>query len=415
MNTPNLPTMRVLASLLLLCTLTLSNYAQVTDRVLLTDYKIDPESAGDLSVEVDATLFFKNNEFDGKYLSGYSLPGMWVEPKLVYTPLPYLQIEAGLRGLVYRGTYRYPNFAYSDIALWKGDDYQRGARLLPFMRAQIEFKGFNFVLGNIYGGLNHGLIEPLYNPELNLTADPESGFQLLYDCKRFHMDLWLNWESFIYKNDTHQEAFTLGLSTKTLLNSKEARWHLYMPVQLLGQHRGGEDLLEKKRPVSTLLNGAIGIGVTHEFGRKWFKTLHVEADLLGYYQQSGDIWPFDKGLAGYIRSTMELREDLLVNVGYLRGKDFISLFGSPYFGAVSNDDTELTFGKAQTVTLAAEYYRTFAKHYGLGAKVEIYYAMPGDLKYADGTREKGSNSTNFTIGVYIRLNPSFLIKKFNKK
>ena len=87
MNTPNLPIMRVLASLLLLCTLTLSNYAQVTDRVLLTDYKIDPESAGDLSVEVDATLFFKNNEFDGKYLSGYSLPGMWVEPKLVYTPL----------------------------------------------------------------------------------------------------------------------------------------------------------------------------------------------------------------------------------------------------------------------------------------------------------------------------------------
>ena len=173
-------------------------------------------------------------------------------------------------------------------------------------------------------------------------------------------------------------------------------------------------LVDNDRPVSTLINGAIGVGATRQYGRPWFKALHFEADMLGYYQQSGDLWPHDKGYGGYLRSTVELRDDFLINAGYFVCKDFISLFGSPYFGAVSMTEEDLTFEKPQTLSLTAEYYRTFAKHYGLGAKVEVYYVMPGHLKYADGQREKGAHSTNFTVGVYLRVNPSFLIKKFGK-
>ena len=386
--------------------------AQMTDKVLLTDYHLNPEKKGDLVFELDNTLFFKNNEFDGFFIKGYSLPGLWIQPKLTYQPLSNLKLEVGGHALIYRGAYRYPNYAYNDISLWKGNQYQRGAHIVPFVRAQVAFKNLNIVLGDIYGGLNHGLIEPLYNPELNLTADPEAGVQLLWDIPRFHLDLWLNWESFIFDKDTHQEAFTLGLSTRTLLNSESSKWHFYMPAQILGQHRGGENLVDNERPVSTLINGAIGIGATRQYNKKWFKALHFEADALGYYQQSGDLWPHNKGLGAYLRSTLELREDLLINAGYFICKDFISLFGSPYYGAVSMTDDELTFDKPQTLSLTAEYARTFAKHYGLGVKAEVYYSMPGHMQYADGTRIKGSNSTNFTIGIYLRVNPSFLIKRF---
>ena len=83
----------------------------------------------------------------------------------------------------------------------------------------------NIVLGDIYGGANHNLIEPLYNPELNLTADPEAGLQLLYDSRRFDLDVWVNWESFIFREDTHQEAFTVGLSGRYKLNDPDARFH----------------------------------------------------------------------------------------------------------------------------------------------------------------------------------------------
>ena len=117
----------------------------------------------------------------------------------------------------------------------------------------------------------------------------------------------------------------MGLSTRTLLNDISSKWHLYMPIQIVGQHRGGEDLSEKKYPVSTLINGAIGIGASRQYDKKWFKALHFEADLLGYYQQSGDIWPYNKGLAGYARSTVELRDDLLMNACYFMVKHSISV------------------------------------------------------------------------------------------
>ncbi len=406
-------TLHLIICLLAVAFLSLSLSAQVTDRVLLTDYQLSPEDKGNLSVEIDNTLFFKNNEFDGFFLKGYSLPGLWIQPKLVYNAMSNLKLEIGAHALLYRGAYKYPNYAYNDISLWKGNQYQKGAHIVPFVRAQVAFKNLNIVLGNIYGGQNHALIEPLYNPELNLTADPEAGVQLLYDRPRFHLDLWLNWESFIFTKDTHQEAFTVGLTTQTLLNEPTSKWHFYVPLQVVGQHRGGEDLVDNNRPVSTLINGAVGIGATRNINRKWLKLIQLEADFLGYYQQSGNLWPYNKGLGGYLRSTVELRDDFLINAGYFVCKDFISLFGSPYFGAVSMTDDKLTFENPQTVSLTAEYYRTFAKHYGLGAKVEVYYSMPGYMKYTDGRRLKGSNSTSFSFGVYLRVNPSFLLKKFN--
>ena len=99
------------------CLFTTALNAQMTDQVLLNDYTINPEKHGDLSFDLDATLFFKNNEFDGKFLKGYSLPAMWLQPKIVYNTLSYLQLEVGAHALIYRGASNYRNFTYNDIAL----------------------------------------------------------------------------------------------------------------------------------------------------------------------------------------------------------------------------------------------------------------------------------------------------------
>lgn len=48
--------------------------------------------------------------------------------------------------------------------------YQRGTHILPYFRAQLALSHVNLILGDIYGGSNHGLIAPLYSPELNLTV-----------------------------------------------------------------------------------------------------------------------------------------------------------------------------------------------------------------------------------------------------
>ena len=270
--------------------------AQIADRVYKTDYHIDPEKARELSVELDNISFFKDNEYTGKFTKGYSLPGLWVQGKAVYYPLRNIKLEAGVHMLIYHGANKYPSMAYQDIAYWKGDQYQKGVHVLPYFRAQMALSDHvNIVLGNIYGASNHNLIEPLYNPELNLTCDPEAGLQLLYDSKAFDLDVWVNWQSFIFREDVHQEAFTVGISSRVKYNDPASRFHFYTPVQGLVQHRGGEIDTIFNNSVQTLMNGAIGVGGVWNTGHRIFKNLNVELDATGYYQQAGEIWPFDSG------------------------------------------------------------------------------------------------------------------------
>ena len=112
--------LRITYCLILIGMSQLPLHAQMTDQVLLTDYQINPESKGNLSLELDNTLFFKNNEFDGHFIKGYSLPGLWIQPKLVYNPLSNLKLEVGAHALIYRGAYRSPTYAYNDVSFWSG-------------------------------------------------------------------------------------------------------------------------------------------------------------------------------------------------------------------------------------------------------------------------------------------------------
>lgn len=386
--------------------------AQIADRVYKSDYHIDPDKKGELSVEIDNLSFFKDNEYAGSFMKGYTLPGLWVQAKAVYYPLGNLKLEAGIYGLRYWGANRYPNMAYQDITNWKGDQYLKGFHLLPWFRAQVALSDHvNIVLGDLYGGSNHNLIEPLYNPELNLTADPEMGLQLLYNSRHFDLDMWVNWESFIFREDVHQEAFTVGLSTRVKFNDPDSRFHFYLPIQGLAQHRGGEIDTILTSSVQTLMNGAIGVGGVWNTGHKLFKQVNLELDATGYYQQAGHLWPFDNGYGVYARASADIY-DFRVKTGYWWCHDFISMFGSPFFGAVSTSDEGLTFKNPSMAYLGLEYSRVLGKGFSLGVDLDIYAHLPTTLQGTDRNGMKSKSATSFSAGIYLRVNPSFLIKKF---
>ena len=385
--------------------------AQVEEKVCKTDYNINPERVGELSVELDNISFFKDNEYAGTVMKGYSLPGMWLEPKVVYYPLKNMKLELGAHALIYSGAYKFPNYAYHDIATWKGNQYQRGTHILPYFRAQLALSHVNLILGDIYGGSNHCLIAPLYSPELNLTADPEMGLQFLYDSRHLHLDAWVNWLSYIFEEDTHQEAFIVGVSSLIKYNDPKARFHYYTPVQMTIQHRGGEQDTIYTNSVQTLMNGSVGAGVTWNVNRPVLKRVNVEVDAVAYYQQAGHLWPFDKGVGLYAAAYTDLK-DIRVKGGYFMSKDFISLLGIPYFGSVSTKEEGAFYNDPQTLFLSVEYSRSFGKHYALGAKADIYQYLPGTMTKADGEVIKPGSATSFSFGVYLRVNPSFLIKKF---
>ncbi|MBP8758770.1 MAG: hypothetical protein KBH61_01580 [Parabacteroides sp.] len=386
--------------------------AQIQDNVFMSDYKFDPAKKGQLSVEIDNISFFQNNEFSSDLVKGYTLPGMWLQPKAVFYPLDNIKLEAGLHLLRYWGANKYPSFAYTDIAKWKGNQYQSGVHLLPIFRVQVALSDhLDLILGTIYGGANHRLIDPLYNPELNLSADPESGLQLKYTSKVLDLDTWVNWESFIFETDTHQEAFTFGVSSKIKLNNSDARLHFYLPVQALAQHRGGEIDTIFTNSIQTNINAAAGVGVTYAMNCGALKQINFE--LMGslYYQQAGNIIPFEKGYGIYPKLSVDV-SDFRFKAAYWQCDKFVSLYGSPFFGSLSTAYKDRTYTKPGFISAGLEYSRSFGKGFSLGADLDIYKHFAVDTFDPALGPLKEQSAMSFSAGVYLRINPSFLIKSF---
>jgi len=374
---------------------------------------LDAAAAGTLRLSIDNISFFKDNEFEGEQSKGYSLPGFWVQPRLTYQPLENVLLEAGFHALVYDGANKYPCYAYHDIGRWKGNQYQRGAHVLPLLRAQARVGCVDFVLGNIHGGERHGVLRPLWNPELTLTQDPEAGFQLLVNRPRWKMDAWLNWQSYIFEEDTHQEAFTVGITQCITLNSKLSSLNWYIPVNILVQHRGGEQD-NTDMGVQTITNGAVGVGMTWNAAGRLLRSLTVETAVLGCWQQSGKMWPFDAGVAGMAQVDAQLAGGFRLFGGLFYARDFVSLYGAPFYSTLSQKEAGAHFAHLLTPNIGTEWRYSFSADYELGVKVDVYPLSAGRLTHADGRVDAATFANNFSFGVCLRCSPSFLLKTFNR-
>lgn len=429
--------------------------AQVLDRVFIEEADIKSLPLNSLRLEVDASAFFHDNEYDSKIQDGYTLPGGRLTPHLSYNPIKQINIEAGASMLFYNGTNRYPNFAYHDIATWKGSQYQHGVHALPWLRLQASLENVDVVVGSIYGGANHRLIAPLYNPEQHLSTDPEMGVQILVHRPRFQLDTWVNWQSYIFKYDDHQEAFTVGTTARIQWGRRKPSHFLsvitgksvlrfFTPIQLLIQHRGGEQDVTNMG-VQTLCNASAGLGVEWtpsprpSFRKKnhnWTRTSPLnsfifQSNVLGSYQQAGKLWPYETGFAAHAGLSTEWMEHLTVDADYLYApKQFASLFGNPFFSTFSmldggtqvNADGTLSgqyqqlYNKSHTLRIGLGYHHTFAKAYTLGASAELFNINARECHNENTVQSNGTNGKlkefNFSFGIYLRVSPSFILKKF---
>ena len=381
--------------------------AQILERVFSENFRIDTIPEGSLRAEVDAVAFFHDNEYQSSILDGYSLPGIRLTPHLAFNPLKQVNIEAGASMLFYNGANKYPCYAYHDIGTWKGNQYQSGCHVLPWVRLQASLKHLDVVVGNIYGGSNHKLTAPMFNAEQNLSADPEMGAQILVHRKHFVSDTWLNWQSYIFELDSHQEAFTVGESMRILWGKTDQKLQWFTPIQVTIQHRGGEQDTTAMG-VQTFCNASVGIGCYIQPIRKNIDYVSGQLAALASYQQSGHYWPFDTGFALHVGAEMGLLKHLHLAADYFQApKQYANLFGNPFFGTMSLADKSLTFKGMKAIRAGVGYEYIFAKAYTLGAHAELFC-----LNTKNKSTEEKVTETNFSFGLYFRVSPSFLIKRF---
>ena len=408
---------KILSVLVLLSGLSLSLHADlISEKVYKEDTLIDSTRYNQLRFTLPTLSFFQNNEFDRNYIKGYTLPGFWLAPRLSYYAAKNVKLEAGAYLLGYWGANRYPVAAYRSIPEQEEIKYGVGFYALPFFRVHwAPFSNFDVVIGNLYGRANHNLPEPLYLPELNMSADPEAGAQLLFRSHVFEGDLWINWESFIFKGSPYQEMFTAGFSSKFNLLKEGSLFELSVPLQFLANHRGGE-INDKKATVDgsvkTLTNS--GTGLRFAYRPKGMLLKKIQFETLGFlfYQQIGKVYPFDTGW-GVFPSLSADFWDVQARLSYWRGEDFISINGLPFYNSVGYNGEILD--ATQNIAASLQYCKEITKAVSIGVDVALYCIPSVSGIDANNAPINFDSSLSYSYGVSLRVNPDFLLWNFNKK
>ena len=381
-----------------------SAYGQVS-HIYREKCNIDTNEVRKMYLDINVLSFFKNNEFSGEKVKGYTLPGFRLSPEVSLTLARNIRMDIGLSMLRYWGAEAYPCYSYQNIAEWKSEQYHKGLHVSPIMRAQWAVTpNFNVVLGSLFNRYNHSLCSPLYNNELNYTADPENGVQLLYDSKYFNADMWLNWQNFVFSNDDEQEMFTFGFSSKVNLLVDSSGFNISIPLQYLAQHRGGEITALELRQVQTISNYSAGLSFSYLFNRRYLKDVAFSCYYVGYIQNAGTLYPFGNGFGVY----PELRVNVAgfeVNMAYWVSENFISILGSPHYNNLSLKTPDMLFDKMDIFTANIDYCYLKSKYYSLGVELGMVHYFPYTGDRPGFPKIERGTATSFTFGVYMNINP----------
>lgn len=381
-----------------LCLIGVVVFGQVPQKMFLSDHRIAPERNKDLLLEIDNADFFKNNEYFSDISKGYTLGGFWIVPKLIYFPSANTKVEFGWYLLQYMGANHYPASSPAYIPDSLNVPRPGKFRNKAFLRFQWSPKeNLHIVLGSIYGSANHGLIEPMYQWERYFSANPEDGVQVLYNNVNLKLDVWINWENFIFKNDPYLEQFTVGLSSEVIFTHPEKSWQLSMPLQVLGRHNGGQIDATDFGTLSAG-NAALGFKAVKNYNRKWLKSLSMAGYGLFYSELGTSHLPYSSGTGLFGNIELDL-SPFYVHAGYWLSNEFIAITGEPLMQSLSYMNDGSPQESREVLLVKAGYDRNICKGVSLGAYFEGYYV----------TTE--TESFNYTYGLHVRFNQQIFLKK----
>ncbi len=354
--------------------------AQWFPETLLSSPALSKTDSNRFSVAADVTGFFKNNEYFSPVADGQTLPGVSALLAAGYQVADKFRAELGVYGVKYSGRDPLENFQ-------------------PFARLQYSLTpAFNMVLGNIYGGVNHRLIEPLYQWERQFTANPESGLQFVLHSDRWFTDVWVDWQNFIQRGDPEQEALTFGTSVSYNFNIPSVKLNIAVPLQLLIYHRGGQ-IDTSDEPMIVLGNAATGLCIRRSMDFWWFRSVGVDVYAVGYYDRypNKDLRPYKSSLSVYPVFHIDA-SSLQFMAGYWLAEKFYAFEGEPLFFSFNPYEPQQRLPERKMVTVKFAYERELLKGIYLGTQVELY----SDLKRRE---------TDYSFGVHLRFNERFLLGK----
>lgn len=355
---------------------------------------IHAQDTNTLTLRIEGSSFFVDNEFFGDRISGYTLPGFVLRPRLQLHLGSMVTLSGGVHWLHLWGASRYP--ALLSAAAWPAVPDSNRIHLLPWLQGRVDFSnGLSLVVGSL-GNSAHQLPLPLYDPDLALVADPEAGVELLYSGPFAVADLWVDWREYIWSRSSVPERFTAGLSGRLRYSFDNAE--LYLPLHLVGQHEGGQNLAFDHN-IANAFNLAAGLGVAARSARLRYG---FSCRAMLFSQRGRAAVPFSQGWGLYPQFDLSLQtasSQFSLLLAYWYGKDFVPLLGSYLFSNLSALSPVMVFDRTQLVA----------------AKLAWQWTAPGQpcafQVSASAYLYPDERRLQYAVGCSLRFNPSFRLLK----
>lgn len=311
---------------------------------------------GDTSVFIlnpYSSAFFDDKEFVSNTKKGYTYPGFFIQPKIVYQPNKRARVSAGIHTLYFAG---------SDST----------EKIVPVLSLEVKLlDNVEMILGTINSKQAHYLPEPLFKPERLLISQPETGLQFLTNTEKFKGDSWTNWERYIKQGSPFQEVFTMGFSGILKPSTFKTNTGLILNFSGFGVHNGGQ-IDSSNLDVTTMINLAAGFSYSFPIGTK--KT-SLGFETMGFLSSDKSPNPSSKYLNGkaiYPKLFIE-SPNLRGEIGYWYASRFVNPRGEELFGSYSFVKSEFDSKIRNLYTAKFIYSVEVAKGFTLGGRFETYY------------------------------------------
>ncbi len=337
---------------------------------------------GALNLKLNNYNFVWNNEYFGPMVKGYTLIGYNAKAAIEYHFSENIKAQGGVYLKKYSGLDKFTSAQ-------------------PLYSVTLHNNWASLTLGSINGAGFHRLPDPVLNKEQQLYANNENGAQIVINRNRLFVDIWCDWQNFIFQNDAHQEEIFGGLSAEYKAVSAE-QFSLTIPASVSIYHRGGQiDTCDDK--MRLLYHISAGLRIEKKQSA-WVDNIAADARAISFKDNSPEPLSQYGDTLGYgVLAKVEAAHNTsFVSVGYWYGNKFQSKFGNQIFQSTSGYDPQKTDRKRSILTAELNLSHRFANVLTASFVANVYY----DLRV---------RCTDYNYAILLILQPSMLIHRFDNK
>jgi len=350
-----------------------------TNHSLLVSNAIKDSNA--LYFRFDNANFLWDNEYFSDIVEGYTLIGYFITPQLQYHFSPHLKIDAGVHFLKYSGVDKYTT-------------------VIPTYSVTYSKNNWALTMGSLQGSIYHRVSEPLIYSERYFTNNIENGAQYLLNKEKLWLDVWLEWQTFIFAGDNKQEELLFGVNAIPQI-LKRQNFAIEGVGTLLAGHRGGQ-IDSTGKNIKTALNYGLGLNFSQRFNTKLIDNISLESQYVGFYDNSPTVESiYDMG-GGLLNNLRFSKNESYLQIGYWSASHYLSIIGHPIYQCYSTVDTLLHKENRELITANLFYSKSIYKGVYLGLMADIFY----DLE---------AKSTDYSMGLTLILKQDFFLTRFKGK